>query len=81
MSALETSQGVQIFIGNENPILQQPTWSTIIKAYHDPNGQIIGAAGIIGPTRLNYGQIVPVLITPHFDGKMINTPIKITILS
>ncbi|HRK97376.1 MAG TPA: heat-inducible transcriptional repressor HrcA [Alphaproteobacteria bacterium] len=75
MSALETSQGVQIFIGNENPILQQPTWSTIIKAYHDPNGRIIGATGIIGPTRLNYGQIVPIVdYTSFLMEKMINTP-------
>lgn len=61
MSSIEKGEGVQVFIGSENPIFQQPNWSTIIKAYHDQNGRIIGATGIIGPTRLNYGQIVPIV--------------------
>jgi len=61
MSSIEQGDGVQVFIGSENPILQQPSWSTIIKAYHDQNGRVIGATGIIGPTRLNYGQIVPIV--------------------
>ncbi|HNQ91987.1 MAG TPA: heat-inducible transcriptional repressor HrcA [Alphaproteobacteria bacterium] len=61
MSAIENGEGVQIFIGSENPILQHPGWSTIIKGYHDQNGRVIGATGIIGPTRLNYGQIVQIV--------------------
>ncbi len=73
MSALQESEGVRIFIGNENPILQQPTWSTVIKGYHDQNGRVIGATGIIGPTRLNYSQIVPIVdYTTLIMEKMIN---------
>ncbi len=61
MDAIEHGEGVQIFIGSENPVFERPTWSTIIRAYHDKNGRIIGATGVIGPTRLNYGKIVPIV--------------------
>ena len=61
MDALDKGEGVQIFIGSENPVFERPTWSTIIRAYHDQNGRIIGATGVIGPTRLNYGKIVPIV--------------------
>ncbi len=61
MDAIEHGEGVQIFIGSENPVFERPTWSTIIRAYHDQNGRIIGATGVIGPTRLNYGKIVPIV--------------------
>jgi heat-inducible transcriptional repressor len=61
MDAIEHGEGVQIFIGSENPVFERPAWSTIIRAYHDKNGRIIGATGVIGPTRLNYGKIVPIV--------------------
>lgn len=61
LDTIEHGEGVQIFIGSENPIFERPTWSTIIRAYHDQNGRIIGATGVIGPTRLNYGKIVPIV--------------------
>lgn len=61
MDAVERGEGVQIFIGSENPVFEKPAWSTIIRAYHDQNGRIIGATGVIGPTRLNYGKIVPIV--------------------
>jgi heat-inducible transcriptional repressor len=61
MSAVEQGDGVQIFIGSENPVFERPTWSTIIRAYHDQNGRIIGATAVIGPTRINYGKIVPIV--------------------
>jgi heat-inducible transcriptional repressor len=61
MAAIEQGEGVQIFIGSENPVFERPAWSTIIRAYHDKNGRIIGATGVIGPTRLNYGKIVPIV--------------------
>lgn len=61
MEQVDSGEGVQVFIGSENPILKQPGWTTIIKAFRDQNGRIIGATGIIGPTRLNYGKIVPIV--------------------
>ncbi|MFA7275682.1 MAG: heat-inducible transcriptional repressor HrcA [Pseudobdellovibrionaceae bacterium] len=61
MSAVQQGEGVQIFIGSENHMFERPAWSTIIKAYKDQNGRIIGATGVIGPTRLNYGKIVPIV--------------------
>jgi heat-inducible transcriptional repressor len=61
MDAVQDGNGVQIFIGSENRIFDRPGWSTIIKAYHDQSGRIVGATGVIGPTRLNYGRIVPIV--------------------
>lgn len=61
MGAVQHGEGVQVFIGSENPIFEQPSWSTIIRAYRDQNGRIIGATGVIGPTRLHYGKIVPIV--------------------
>ncbi|MEK7802414.1 MAG: heat-inducible transcriptional repressor HrcA, partial [Pseudomonadota bacterium] len=61
MGAVQHGEGVQVFIGSENPIFEQPSWSTIIRAYRDKNGRIIGATGVIGPTRLHYGKIVPIV--------------------
>jgi len=61
MDAMEQGEGVQIFIGSENPVFERPAWTTIISAYHDKSGRIIGATGVIGPTRLNYGKIIPIV--------------------
>ncbi len=75
MEAIEHGEGVQIFIGSENPVFERPAWSTIIRAYHDQNGRIIGATGVIGPTRLNYGKIVPIVdYTALVVEKLIGTP-------
>ncbi len=61
MGQIRDGDGVQVFIGSENPMFGQPNWSTIVRAYHDQNGRIVGATGVIGPTRLHYGKIVPIV--------------------
>jgi heat-inducible transcriptional repressor len=61
MDSVEQGEGVQIFIGSENPFFEKPTWSTIIRTCRDQNGNIIGATGVIGPTRLAYRKIVPIV--------------------
>lgn len=61
MSEVEKGEGVQIFIGSENTLFHGEEWSTILRAYRDQSGRIVGATGIIGPTRLNYGKIVPIV--------------------
>jgi heat-inducible transcriptional repressor len=35
--------------------------STIVAPYHDASGHIVGVLGVIGPTRLNYARIVPMV--------------------
>ena len=65
MDAVRDGEGVQIFIGSENQIFGQGKlgsgWSTVIRPYHDETGRIVGATGVIGPTRLNYKRIVPIV--------------------
>ncbi len=65
MDAVRDGQGVQIFIGSENHMFDENKvgagWSTVIRPYHDETGRIIGATGVIGPTRLNYKRIVPIV--------------------
>lgn len=57
----ETAQGVRIFIGSENKLFSLSGSSVILSPYKDANDRIVGVLGVIGPTRLNYARIVPVV--------------------
>ncbi|HEV7717757.1 MAG TPA: heat-inducible transcriptional repressor HrcA, partial [Arsenicitalea sp.] len=57
----ETAQGVRIFIGSENKLFSLSGSSVILSPYKDANEKVIGVLGVIGPTRLNYARIVPVV--------------------
>ncbi len=57
----EQAEGVRIFIGSENKLFSLSGSSTIVAPYHDASGQIIGVLGVIGPTRLNYARIIPMV--------------------
>ena len=57
----ETAQGVHIFIGSENKLFSLSGSSVILSPYKDANDKVIGVLGVIGPTRLNYARIVPVV--------------------
>ncbi len=57
----EQADGVRIFIGSENKLFSLSGSSTIVAPYHDASGQIVGVLGVIGPTRLNYARIVPMV--------------------
>jgi len=52
-------QGVKIYIGSENSIFKGSGHSLILSPYADGNDNVIGAIGVIGPTRLNYAKIIP----------------------
>jgi heat-inducible transcriptional repressor len=58
---VDQADGVQIFIGAENRIFDQTGWSLIISPYRDGQEKIIGAIGVIGPTRLDYDRIIPMV--------------------
>lgn len=58
---VDHAEGVQIFIGAENKIFGQSGWSLIISPYKDAAEKVIGAIGVIGPTRLDYDRIVPMV--------------------
>jgi heat-inducible transcriptional repressor len=57
----ERAEGVRIFIGSENKLFSMSGSSTIIAPYHDRAGRIIGVIGVIGPTRLNYARVIPMV--------------------
>jgi heat-inducible transcriptional repressor len=67
----ETAQGVRIFIGSENKLFSLSGSSVILSPYKDANDKVVGVLGVIGPTRLNYARIVPVVdYTAHVISKM-----------
>ncbi|MFN3701467.1 MAG: heat-inducible transcriptional repressor HrcA [Alphaproteobacteria bacterium] len=55
------AQGVQIYLGTENKIFDQSGWSLILSPYRNANQKIVGAIGVIGPTRLDYDRIIPMV--------------------
>ena len=57
----DKAQGVRIFIGSENKLFSLSGSSVILSPYKDANDKVIGVLGVIGPTRLNYARIVPVV--------------------
>jgi heat-inducible transcriptional repressor len=61
MTLAEEGSGVRIFIGSENKLFSLSGSSLIVAPYRDGEDQIVGAVGIIGPTRLNYARIVPMV--------------------
>ena len=69
----EKGEGVRIFIGSENKLFSLTDSSLVVSPYMNSDRKIIGAVGVIGPTRLNYGRIVPVVdYTAQLVGKMIS---------
>ncbi|MBI1867646.1 MAG: heat-inducible transcriptional repressor HrcA [Methylocystis sp.] len=57
----ETGEGVRIFIGSENKLFSLSGSSMIAAPLRDSGKRIVGALGVIGPTRLNYARIVPMV--------------------
>ena len=68
----EKGDGVRIFIGSENQLFSLSGSSLVVSPYHDSDQRIIGVLGVIGPTRLNYARIVPMVdYTAQVVGKLI----------
>ncbi|PYE87444.1 heat-inducible transcriptional repressor HrcA [Phyllobacterium leguminum] len=57
----EAGSGVRIFIGSENKLFSLSGSSLIVAPYRDAEQRVVGALGVIGPTRLNYARIVPMV--------------------
>jgi heat-inducible transcriptional repressor len=57
----ETSDGVRIFIGAESGLFGSAGVSMIVAPARNAQDRIVGAIGVIGPTRINYGRIIPVV--------------------
>jgi len=61
LEAANRAEGVQIFIGSENDLFAHAGCSMIITPYMNSREQVVGAIGVIGPTRLNYARIIPMV--------------------
>ena len=66
-------QGVRLFIGSENPLFSLSGSSVIVAPYRGGDNRIIGAIGVIGPTRLNYARVIPLVdYTAQVVGRLIS---------
>lgn len=69
----ETGEGVRIFIGSENKLFSLSGSTLVVSPYMNADRKIIGAIGVIGPTRLNYGRIVPIVdYTAQLVGRLVS---------
>lgn len=57
----ERADGVRIFIGSENKLFSLSGSSLVVAPFEDENRKVVGVLGIIGPTRINYARIVPMV--------------------
>ena len=57
----ERGEGVHIFIGSENKLFSLSGSSLIVAPFKDERRKIVGVMGVIGPTRLNYARIIPMV--------------------
>ncbi|MBP9952204.1 MAG: heat-inducible transcriptional repressor HrcA [Cypionkella sp.] len=69
----EGGEGVRIFIGSENKLFSLSGSSLVVSPYMNSDRKIIGAVGVIGPTRLNYGRVVPIVdYTAQLVGRIVS---------
>lgn len=73
LNLTEEGDGVRIFIGSENKLFSLSGSSLVVSPYMNADRKIIGAVGVIGPTRLNYGRIVPIVdYTAQLVGRLVS---------
>ena len=72
LDATRGGEGVQIFIGAEDELFNLTGCSVVVAPYTNSKEQIVGAIGVIGPTRLNYARVIPVVdYTAKVIGRLI----------
>ncbi len=72
MDATDEGDGVRIFIGAENAMFNHAGWSMVLAPYAGPGAKVLGAIGVVGPTRLNYARIIPMVdYTARVIGRML----------
>jgi heat-inducible transcriptional repressor len=72
LSLTETAEGVQIFIGSESALFGLTGCSMVIAPYANSAKQIVGAIGVIGPMRINYARIIPMVdYTARMVGRLL----------
>lgn len=72
LGSAEAGEGVRIFIGSENKLFSLSGSSLVVSPYRDSESRVVGVLGVIGPTRLNYARIVPMVdYTAKLVGRLI----------
>lgn len=61
LDAAKSGEGVRVFIGSENRLFSLSGSSVIVAPYRDRRRQVVGVLGVVGPTRLNYARVVPMV--------------------
>lgn len=72
LDAAREAEATRIFIGSENRLFSLSGSAVIASPYRDREGRVVGVVGVIGPTRLNYARLVPMVdFTAQSLGKLI----------
>ena len=72
LESAREAEAMRIFIGSENRLFSLSGSSVIAAPYRDSEGKVVGVLGVIGPTRLNYARVVPMVdFTARSLGKRI----------
>ncbi len=72
LEAAQGADGVQIFIGADNALFDLAGCSMVIAPYKNTRSEIVGAIGVIGPQRLNYARVIPMVdYTARMIGRLI----------
>ncbi|MGI9481065.1 MAG: heat-inducible transcriptional repressor HrcA, partial [Hyphomicrobiales bacterium] len=73
LNLTDDGEGVRIFIGSENNLFSLSGSSLVVAPYRDSTQKIVGVLGVIGPTRLNYGRIIPMVdYTARVVGRLLS---------
>jgi heat-inducible transcriptional repressor len=67
------ADGVKIYIGSDNSVFKGSGHSLVLSPYRNSTDHIVGAIGVIGPTRLNYAKVIP---SVNFMAEMLSRRIK-----
>jgi len=73
IDATRDAEGVQIFIGAQNGLFAHAGCSVIVAPYQNAQEQVIGAIGVVGPLRMNYAHIIPIV---DYTAKLVGRLVK-----
>ncbi|MBT6095154.1 MAG: heat-inducible transcriptional repressor HrcA, partial [Rhodospirillaceae bacterium] len=72
LSLTDTAEGVQIFIGADSQLFNMAGVSVVVDSFKNSTEQVLGAIGVIGPSRMNYARIIPMVdYTAKLIGRML----------
>jgi heat-inducible transcriptional repressor len=73
IDATSIADGVQIFIGAENDLFQVAGCAMIVAPFSNGREQVVGAIGVVGPMRMNYARIIPMVdYTAKLVGRLLS---------